>query len=276
MGCIALVRCVLVLRCGSAGVMRYPNAGWSTSNQSNTTHEITQQISRKLLRMDVLTSETCWALNNEIIKQVTSNWSLFSQLPIQTIYLYTDYIGKFWEQKKWTKFMGMRCIREKWIEFSLQTMKMTVFWLPAFRRNCLNHLSIYSSPGSNVWLQNTGYCSQNYVASHAKKDYLQNHSHENFQKNHILITCLRKKSTKNCDHKTWIFDMASGLLRNSWIESFSLSSVAVCEFSWYEDEEASSCSISDDFAKNRNNIRILYCTWNSPPFSVAINDTVLL
>jgi len=31
----------------------------STSNQSNTTHEITQQISRKLLRMDVLTSETC-------------------------------------------------------------------------------------------------------------------------------------------------------------------------------------------------------------------------
>jgi len=29
------------------------------SNQSNTTHEITQQINHKLLRMDVLTSETC-------------------------------------------------------------------------------------------------------------------------------------------------------------------------------------------------------------------------
>ena len=29
------------------------------SYQSNTTHEITQQISRKLLRMDVLTLETC-------------------------------------------------------------------------------------------------------------------------------------------------------------------------------------------------------------------------
>ena len=27
--------------------------------QNNTTHEITYQISRKLLRMDVLTSETC-------------------------------------------------------------------------------------------------------------------------------------------------------------------------------------------------------------------------
>ena len=39
-----------------------------TSYQSNTTHEITQHISRKLLRMDVLTSETCWAVNKEIKK----------------------------------------------------------------------------------------------------------------------------------------------------------------------------------------------------------------
>jgi len=30
--------------------------------------------------MDVLTSETWWALNNEIIKQVTSSWSLFIKL----------------------------------------------------------------------------------------------------------------------------------------------------------------------------------------------------
>jgi len=30
--------------------------------------------------MDVLTFETCWALNNEIIKQLTSRWSLFIQL----------------------------------------------------------------------------------------------------------------------------------------------------------------------------------------------------
>jgi len=29
---------------------------------------------------DVNISETCWALNNEIIKQVTSSWSLFIQL----------------------------------------------------------------------------------------------------------------------------------------------------------------------------------------------------
>ena len=60
-------------------VVWYPYAGWSlqhTSNQSNTTHALTHQISRKLLRMDVLTSVTCWAVNNEIIKQVTSSWSL--------------------------------------------------------------------------------------------------------------------------------------------------------------------------------------------------------
>jgi len=53
---------------------------WLGWYQSNTTHEIIQHISLKLLRMDVLTSETCWALNNEIIKQVTSSWSLFIQL----------------------------------------------------------------------------------------------------------------------------------------------------------------------------------------------------
>ena len=29
MGCIALVRCVLVLRCGLAGVVWYPDAGFS-------------------------------------------------------------------------------------------------------------------------------------------------------------------------------------------------------------------------------------------------------
>ena len=32
---------------------------------------------------DVNTSATCWALNNEIIKQVTSSWSLFIQLGLQ-------------------------------------------------------------------------------------------------------------------------------------------------------------------------------------------------
>ena len=47
--------------------------GWSL-------HPDTTSLSHKLLGMDVLTSETCWAVNNEIIKQVTSRWSLFIQL----------------------------------------------------------------------------------------------------------------------------------------------------------------------------------------------------
>ena len=36
-------------------------------------------ISRKLLKMDVLTFETCWEVNSKIIKQVASSWSIFIQ-----------------------------------------------------------------------------------------------------------------------------------------------------------------------------------------------------
>ena len=84
MGCIALVRwcwCYVVVWLGWCGVRMQveavPQPAYHTSNQSNTTQEITQQTSRKLLGMDVLTSEICWALNNEIIKQMTSSWSVW-------------------------------------------------------------------------------------------------------------------------------------------------------------------------------------------------------
>ena len=66
-------------------------------HQSNTTHEITQQISRKLLRMDVLTSETCCALNKEVMKQVTSSWSLFIQKKTCSL---TGFLN-FLETKRW-------------------------------------------------------------------------------------------------------------------------------------------------------------------------------
>ena len=45
--------------------------------QYNTWNKST--ISRKLLKMVVLTFETCWAVNSEIIKQVTSSWSILIQ-----------------------------------------------------------------------------------------------------------------------------------------------------------------------------------------------------
>jgi len=40
MGCIALVRCVLVLRCVLAGVVWYPYAGWSQPNHNVTPTQI--------------------------------------------------------------------------------------------------------------------------------------------------------------------------------------------------------------------------------------------
>jgi hypothetical protein len=46
--------------------------------QYNTWNKST--VSRKFLKMDVLTFETCWAVNSEIKKQVTSSWFVFIQL----------------------------------------------------------------------------------------------------------------------------------------------------------------------------------------------------
>ena len=37
-------------------------------------------VSRKLLKVDVLTFETCWAISSEIINQVASSWSIFIRL----------------------------------------------------------------------------------------------------------------------------------------------------------------------------------------------------
>ena len=90
MCCIALVRCVLVLRCGSAGVEWYPYAGWSSasacmritrihieSEQYNTWYNLTIRL--KLLKIEVLTFEKRWAVNSAIIKQLTTIWSIFIQ-----------------------------------------------------------------------------------------------------------------------------------------------------------------------------------------------------
>jgi len=80
-----------------AVLWEYPYAGWSlhkdtTLPQPNytvtPTHIAPEQyntwnkstVSRKLLKMDVLTFKTCWAVNGEIIKRVTSSWFIFIQL----------------------------------------------------------------------------------------------------------------------------------------------------------------------------------------------------
>jgi hypothetical protein len=41
MGCIVLVLCVLVLRCGSAGVVWYPDAGFSHTTPPQPNHTVT-------------------------------------------------------------------------------------------------------------------------------------------------------------------------------------------------------------------------------------------
>jgi hypothetical protein len=89
-----LVRCVLeYLGCSGVRVAGFSLHKDTTPPQPNhtvtPTHNEPEQYntwnksttSRKLLKMDVLTFETCWAVNSEIIKQVTSSWSIFIQLP---------------------------------------------------------------------------------------------------------------------------------------------------------------------------------------------------
>jgi len=60
-----LVRCVLEFRCGWVGVVSVLQAKAETpthiETMNNTTNVVIQQISRKLLMMDILMSETCWA-----------------------------------------------------------------------------------------------------------------------------------------------------------------------------------------------------------------------
>jgi len=58
-----LVRCVLEFRCGRVGVVSVlqAEAQLCVVTKNNMTNVIIQQNSRKLLMMDILMSETCWA-----------------------------------------------------------------------------------------------------------------------------------------------------------------------------------------------------------------------
>ena len=64
--------------------------------QHNTWNKST--TSRKLLKMDVLAFETCWAVNSEIIKQVTSSWSIFIQLSVVIHFNFAAALVGFKEQ----------------------------------------------------------------------------------------------------------------------------------------------------------------------------------
>jgi len=71
-----LVRCVLELRCSN-----------THRTKNNTTNEVIQQNSRKLLMMDILMSETCWAhkkwnkiaSDNKLVFYSSSTYTYFTE-----------------------------------------------------------------------------------------------------------------------------------------------------------------------------------------------------
>ena len=131
----------------------------------STTQEITQHTSRKLLRMDVLTSETCWALNKEIIKEVTSSWSLFTQLS-STVYFtslplhiiaslqdsrYEDHFSSYVAGNTLV-IPGWPRVVQRWREVSSASSKETlIFWnaVEPFLHFFANYTSILPSPYIN-------------------------------------------------------------------------------------------------------------------------------
>ena len=63
--------------------------------------------------MDVLTSETCWALNKEIIKQVTSSWSLFIQVIFFFLFTYLlTYLLTPWSRALLEKLTGSQQVKK--------------------------------------------------------------------------------------------------------------------------------------------------------------------
>jgi len=60
---------------------------------------------------DVNTSETCWALNNETIKQVASSWYLFIQLP-RYVYVHFQYFWCLvWKCNAWCRRSSSQLVK---------------------------------------------------------------------------------------------------------------------------------------------------------------------
>ena len=109
-----LVRCVLEFWCGWVGVVSVwqaeacnahttptqPHQNSSTHRtKSKTTNVAIQQNSRKLVMMDILMSETCWA-HEKWNKIVTSCWSFILQVLILYCLTYSFYCVKNCKEKQ--------------------------------------------------------------------------------------------------------------------------------------------------------------------------------
>jgi len=78
MGCIALVRCVLLLRCGLAVVVWYPYAGWDTIKMMHGPINITQLTLYPIYYADDM-FRPLWAIfrsQKRIMRKLYSVWSL--------------------------------------------------------------------------------------------------------------------------------------------------------------------------------------------------------
>jgi len=148
MCCIALVRCVWcygVVRLG--GVVSsdtQPNRTVTPTHiepeKYNTWNKFT--VSRKLLKMDVLTFETCWAVNGVIIKRVTSSLSIF----IQQKKFISMYVRKqfsrysptvFWRQS--IRFLSLATLKSLMYSARLEneeTLHQQIFYAFQITRSC--------------------------------------------------------------------------------------------------------------------------------------------
>jgi len=136
--------------------------------------------------MGVLTSETCWALNNGIKKQVTSSWSLFIQLL--------------------TRFFTLPY---KWHNFKkkLLNIKLCFNFLYKF---CQKTFS-FQEELITIWLKNT-YCSSckvpvilaifslhfNFLDIFSKNIHISNFMKSRPVESELLFTILRTRLTTKC------------------------------------------------------------------------------
>ena len=146
--------------------MWYPSVGWTTSGSATpqvSPHNNTS--SRKLLKMDVLTSETCWAVNwnikASVIKLVYlySNiemmhgpihirfWSLFVNIPIRFWSLFVNIPIRFWSLfvnipiRFWSLFVNIRMYPSS-ADFSGWCIGWSVNRVIPFISLCLQNLCV--------------------------------------------------------------------------------------------------------------------------------------
>jgi len=148
--------------------------------------------------MNVLTSEKCWALNKEIIKQVTSSWSLSTQL-------------YWWSSQCWQNNHNLSALlhnNDSWIhQLSVAFKNLIIFCktqqLPSstnmlFVDRHICSFSYWSSAMSHIYLT----LSEQQTPYLATEEKMAPHNLRSF---HLITTCLRPMNI-NPQHKAWCIE----------------------------------------------------------------------